>query len=126
MDKREVEQIFALLQTFYPRAAALQSKELRYAWRLALAPYAYEDVREAVLCYAAKGKFFSDLSDLTADLPRRRETGAAKRGPQDWMVVYMANENETLGRVSRYARTHGLSWEQAKEQLMRMDTDNVG
>lgn len=68
MDKPETVKIFDLLQQFYPQAAALKDKKKRYAWRLALEPYAFEDVKAAVLSYARKGKFFPDLSDITSGL----------------------------------------------------------
>lgn len=119
MDKAEAIKIFELLQQFYPQAAALKDKKKRYAWRLALEPYAFDDVKAAVLAYAAKGKYFPDLSDLTAGLPRCEiKQGNGVQQSHAWMLPYIEkNEADGLGKVSRYAREHGLSWDEAKAAM---------
>lgn len=118
MDKAEAIKIFDLLQQFYPQAAALKDKKKRYAWRLALEPYAFDDVKAAVLAYASKGKFFPDLADLTAGLPRCEDEHDVQTNSHAWMLPYMRkNKSDGLGNVSRYAREHGLSWEAAKAAM---------
>ena len=120
MDKAEAIKIFDLLQQFYPQAAALKDKKKRYAWRLALEPYAFDDVKAAALTYASKGKFFPDLADLTAGLPRceGKQVHDEQTNSHAWMLPYIEkNKADGLGNVSRYAREHGLSWETAKAAM---------
>lgn len=96
MDKPETVKIFDLLQQFYPQAAALKDKKKRYAWRLALEPYAFEDVKAAVLSYARKGKFFPDLSDITSGLLQEGESDVQKHGGQYHTPEYEAQIDKYL------------------------------
>ena len=121
MDKTEAVKIFDLLQQFYPQAAALKDKKKRYAWRLALEPYAYDDVKAAVLEYSATGKYFPDLADITANLQRIEcEPRTEREDSHAWMLPYIEkNKADGLGKVSRYAREHGISWNEAKEAMRK-------
>lgn len=80
MDKEEARKIYTLLAQYYPHARQLRDKLTLTAWGYVLERFAYSDVKDAVIGYAAKNKFFPDLSDLTAGLtplPTDRETAAA-------------------------------------------------
>lgn len=68
MDREERQKIYTLLAQFYPKAKQLQSRETLTAWGMALARYDYEAVKASALDYAAKSRFFPNLSDLTAGL----------------------------------------------------------
>lgn len=64
----ERQKIYRLLSKFYPNAKQLQDRETLTAWGIVLEDYTYDDVKTAVLRYAAKNKFFPDLADITGDL----------------------------------------------------------
>ena len=62
MERLEVNKVFALLRAFWPKEPV--TRERMEAWALGLAPYRYEDVREAILAYAREKHFFPDLCDI--------------------------------------------------------------
>lgn len=120
MDKNEAVKIFDLLQQFYPQAAALKDKKKRYAWRLALEPYAYDDVKAAVLEYSATGKYFPDLADITANLQRaERESSTERENRNAWMKKYINYDPESINPITRYAADHGCTWGEAKEAMRK-------
>lgn len=120
MDKAEAAKIFDLLQQFYPQAAALKDKKKRYAWRLALEPYAYDDVKAAVLEYSATGKYFPDLADITANLQRaEREPSTERKDRNAWMEKYINYDPESINPITRYAADHCCTWGEAKEAMRK-------
>lgn len=68
MDKSERQKIYTLLSKFFPQAKQLKDRETLTAWGIVLEDYTYDDVKTAVLRYAAKNKFFPDLADITGTL----------------------------------------------------------
>jgi len=68
MNKDERKKIYTLLSKFYPKAKQLKDRETLTAWGIVLENYIYDDVKTAVLRYAAKNKFFPDLADITGSL----------------------------------------------------------
>lgn len=68
MDKRERQKVYTLLSKFYPNARQLRDSAALTAWGYVLENYPYEEVKNAVLGYAAGHKYFPDLSDLTGGL----------------------------------------------------------
>lgn len=129
MDRECRQKIYTLLSQFYPNAKQLQSKETLTAWGMVLARYDYEAVKASVLDYAAKNRFFPNLSDLTAELPVQEEQTDRTRGARAWMAQYMTPEYEARfpgSGVSKYAREHGVTWREAaaaleKEAKKRME-----
>lgn len=116
MTKTETAKLFTLLGQFYPNK--VPTAELRFAWELAVEPYAYEDVRAAAIAYARENKYFPDVADITGGLaPVRNDGEEPERGVRDWMRKYIPPEDPDS--VSRYAREHGLTWPQAAAALGR-------
>ncbi len=72
MDRNETQLLLMMLEQFYPNKKFRDPKALFSAWALALEPYDFETVKRAAADYAAQNKFFPDLADLTAALPRRK------------------------------------------------------
>ena len=122
MDREERQRIYTLLSQFYPNAKQLQSRETLTAWGMVLERYDYEAVKASVLDYAAKSRFFPNLSDLTAGLtpaaaPEKKEQ---PRTAHPQMKQYTAPEYDARfgnSGVSRYAREHGIPWEEAKKRM---------
>lgn len=81
MTHEERQKIYHLLSEFYPKAKRLQKPETRTAWGLILEQFTYEDVKNAVLTYAAKNKFHPDISDITGGLVP--VAGAPEPEPQE-------------------------------------------
>lgn len=120
MDKTDAGKIFDLLEQFYPNAAAIKDKKKRYAWRLALEPYAFEDVKAAVLEYSATGKYFPDLADITANLKRAEcEPSAEREGRNAWMKKYINYDPESINPITKYAADHGCTQGEAREAMRK-------
>ena len=68
MDKNERQKIYTLLSKYYPRARQLKDSATLTAWGYVLERYTYEDVKNSVINYAARNKYFPDLADLTGGL----------------------------------------------------------
>lgn len=71
MDRTERQRIYDLLSRFFPNAKQLKDKKTLTAWGLALEHFTYQDVKTAVISYAISNKYFPDLADITAGLPRQ-------------------------------------------------------
>lgn len=96
MSREECGRLFTLLAQFYPREQKLRSALWREAWVQALVPYRYEPVKARVLVYAAQKRFFPDLSDLTANLPRRAEIALL---PYAGFCRILHNHNGLVGEL---------------------------
>lgn len=116
MNRNDVNQLFALLLAFYPHATNAGGEQTRKAWYMALKDYTYEELKEATLCYAAKEKYFPQLSELMDYLPARKKSYA-------WMKPYLTQPDEP-GSISRYAREHGMTWQEAKEEMRHLGLTN--
>ncbi len=119
MDRCEVEKLFTLFSQFWPNKQV--TTKMKLAWEIALEPYGYADVRAAAVAYARRNKFFPDVADITMGIEPQEEQ-AQEEQAQDtmerfaWMRDYVHKERK-LGRISRYAREHGMTWQEAKEAL---------
>ena len=71
MSQSDFNRIWQLLKTLYPAAAGKKNENDIAVWRVGLEPYALRDVTDAVMDYARRSKFFPDLADITAALPRQ-------------------------------------------------------
>ena len=122
MTKGDVDKLFSLLRELYPRQPQSETAERKLAWFLALKPYEYEAVRAAALAHARKSDYYPSVSEITAGLPVPRETEEEKpRGAHAWMKKYLTPEYDARWHdsgVSKYARERGLSWEQAKQEMV--------
>ena len=120
MDREDRQKIYTLLSQFYPKAKPLQSKETLTAWGKVLERYDYEAVKSSVLDYVAKSRFFPNISDLTAGLTPTAAPEEKPRTAHPQMKPYMTPEYEARfgdSGVSKYAREHGIPWEEAKKRM---------
>lgn len=119
MDRSEVEKLFTLFSQFWPNKQV--TAKMKLAWEIALEPYSYAYVRAAAVAYARRNKFFPDVADITMGIEPQEEQ-AQEEQAQDtmerfaWMRDYI-NKEHKWGRISRYAREHGMTWQEAKEAL---------
>ena len=95
MDKNERQKVYTLLSKFYPNARQLRDQGTLTAWGFVLEKYTYEDVKSAVLSYAASNKFFPDLADLTGGLTPAE---AASPEPERRDVPMGAKERRDLAK----------------------------
>lgn len=81
MEKQDTRRLFSLIETIYPNAKQQPrtAADLE-AWTLVLAPWDYEDVKQAVIVRARENRFYPDVYELAALLPKP-ETPKAKEGP---------------------------------------------
>ena len=88
----ERQKIYTLLSKFFPNAKQLKDRSTLTAWGLILENYTYDDVKTAVLRYAAKNKFFPDPADITGSLlpiltevNQDKRTSAHSSSNQTWL-----------------------------------------
>lgn len=126
MDRRETEKLFNLFLVYWPNSEQAKSKTVMAAWALALEPFSYDDVKAATADYAAKNKFFPDVCDITGKLSPNVTAAEPERTPgqserKRIFAKYarqLSEDEEGRISVSRYAREHGLSWEEARAELI--------
>lgn len=128
MDSNDVKKLWALLAELYPRQKQAETKERLAAWALAMEPYDYDAIKTAALAHARKSDYYPSVSEIVANLPQPDKNA--------WMDEYISDKPcaglewqrsidagrsfdaaDELGAVSRYAREHDLSWQEAKEAL---------
>lgn len=114
MTDPEISKLFTLLEQFFPAAAKKKGDRFTLAWRLALSPYRYEDVKAAALAYARTHKYYPDLADLTAGLTQEQQT--VRRRDHEWMRPYL-DPDYTPHPLTAYAARHGVTVGQAMAAL---------
>ena len=81
MEKKDTQRLFNLIETIYPNARQQPRTPADLeAWTLVLEPWAYEDVKQAVISRARENRFYPDVYELAALLPKP-ETPKAKEAP---------------------------------------------
>lgn len=114
MTDPEISKLFTLLEQFFPAAAKKKGDRFTLAWRLALSPYRYEDVKAAALAYVRANKYYPDLADLTAGLVPVQQP--ARRSDHGWMRPYL-DPDYTPHPITAYAARHGVTVGQALAAL---------
>ena len=81
MEKKDTQRLFNLIETIYPNARQQPRTPADLeAWTLVLAPWSYEDVKQAVIVRARENRFYPDVYELAALLPKP-ETPKAEESP---------------------------------------------
>ena len=81
MEKKDIQRLFNLIETIYPNARQQPRTPADLeAWTLVLEPWAYEDVKQAVIVRARENRFYPDVYELAALLPKP-ETPKAEEPP---------------------------------------------
>jgi hypothetical protein len=77
MEKQDTRRLFSLIETIYPNAKQ-QSRTAAdlEAWTLVLAPWDYEDVKQAVIVRARENRFYPDVYELVPFLPKLERPNA--------------------------------------------------
>ena len=77
MEKQDTRRLFSLIETIYPNAKQ-QSRTAAdlEAWTLVLAPWDYEDVKQAVIVRARGNRFYPDVYELVPFLPKLEKPNA--------------------------------------------------
>lgn len=77
MEKQDTRRLFSLIETIYPNAKQ-QSRTAAdlEAWTLVLAPWDYEDVKQAVIVRARENRFYPDVYELVPFLPKLEKPNA--------------------------------------------------
>ena len=71
MEKQDTRRLFSLIETIYPNARQQPRTPADLeAWTLVLEPWAYEDVKQAVIVRARENRFYPDVYELAALLPK--------------------------------------------------------
>lgn len=121
MDEQEIEKLFSLFAQLYPNKVV--SEELKLAWRYALEPCSYEEVKTAALENVRKSRYFPDIAEIVQLIPQRQEE-EKPRGAHARMERYMTPEYDARwsdSGVSKYARENGITWDEAAAALGKGD-----
>lgn len=121
MDSNDVKKLWALLAELYPRQPQTGTKERLAAWMLALEPYDYEAIRDAALAHARKNAYYPSISEITQEIPQDHEAwmdeyikdGSSSGKGREKIAEKQEAEIGERFSVSKYAREHDLTWEQA-------------
>lgn len=118
MNGAEFEKALKMLRAYWPKSEKFRNQESTYAWYLALKPYAYDDVRQSIINVARAMRYPPDPVDIIKALPQPEKSAEADVTIEAWMLPYIAKDDPSRdGSVSRYAREHGVSWEQAEKEM---------
>lgn len=128
MTKDEMTKLAGMLDAFFTSAPASRrasaNGNIFLAYSLALEPYPYAKVREAVIEHSRKSRMYPDPAEIIACMPQDANAtlwGTAK--PQvsiAWMkphVEALAELERERVSVSRFAREHGMTWDEAAAAL---------
>jgi len=109
----ERDRVLRSLKRHYP---SMRNAEQIEAFGEVILDYDFAEVVAACKNHVATCRFFPHPSEVLVGLkPVERPAPAQTRGIQDRMLPYLNDENEHS--VSRYAREHGLTWQEAKLQM---------
>ena len=97
MTKDENAKLFRLLHGLYRNAKDI-TEDVELAYYIALKPYDYLEVREAVLSLAQRARFFPDVADIVELLPNSIAKRKAARTPDIYESdpIFMARIRQIL------------------------------
>lgn len=81
MTKTEMNEAWRLIGTYRKGDQRLKDRQLLEAWYLALAPYRFEDVRDAIVARFRKNNYWPDPSEITKELPPIQKEDRRKYAP---------------------------------------------
>lgn len=121
MTEKDMKPLGLLLDSLFPSApAALRisaNEHTALAYRYALSPYTYEQVREGVLAAARTCRMYPSVAEIIQGIPAPPPQSSAPQAAA-WMLPYIQKRDAQHPRsISRCARERGLTWPQAKEAL---------
>lgn len=128
MTKDEMTKLAGMLDAFFTSAPANRrasaNENIFLAYLLALEPYPYAKVREAVIEHSRKSRMYPDPAEIIACMPGDENaalwSAAKPRVSIAWMKPHVeALEEQERERVSvsRFAREHGMTWDEAAAAL---------
>lgn len=123
MNGAEFEKALKMLRAYWPKSEKFRNQESTYAWYLALKPYAYDDVRQAIINVARTMRYPPDPADIIAQLPQPEQSTDDSVKSHAWMEPYIRDEEAYLAKLSidrsitHYAAAHGITWGEAKKRL---------
>lgn len=85
MTRADIDSLFELLRLYRQGDRRADSEKLRKAWLLVLEPYAPADVKQALLTYLRRSKFWPDPSEiaiLCPPLPEESPPSPASAAPR--------------------------------------------
>lgn len=116
-----MKKLALLLDAMFPAAPDTlrisANEHAALAYRYALSDYTYPQVREGVLAAGRKSRLYPSVAEIIAGIPAS-EPSAREKAPPMWMLRYIQKRGDRHTRsVSRYAREHGLTWQEAEEVM---------
>lgn len=119
MTKAEIDKLCLLLKQFYPKKN--YSDNFKLSWKMALEPYSYDQVKNAVLEHVRESQFFPDIYDLTKRLPSpKKDDKDSDRS--ECLLKYLKdfrkrNEGIEVNPVTHYAAENGLTIGEAERVM---------
>lgn len=128
MTSPEFDKLAVLLDTLCTAAPdalrITKNRNVAVAYWYALKPYTYQQAREGVLAAARGSRLYPAVAEIVAGIPtppQDEPPASAQRGSEQeaaWMRPHIRHNAAAADRsISKYARDHGVTWEQAKEAM---------
>lgn len=90
MEKQDTRRLFRLIETIYPNAKQQSRTAVDLeAWTLVLAPWDYEDVKQAVIVRARENRFYPDVYELVPFLPKLEKPNAEEDPMPEPSDIYL-------------------------------------
>lgn len=120
MEKQDTRRLFSLIETIYPNAKQ-QSRTAAdlEAWTLVLAPWDYEDVKQAVIVRARGNRFYPDVYELVPFLPKLKKPNAEEAPMPEPSDIYLEKFYAMAGEQRERWHDAGITTpSEAKKQGM--------
>ena len=110
MTGKELDKVFLLLRQFYPQHPYWEDENRQLAYRMALEPYTYNDVKASILGLVRRQKAFPFVSEITEGLVIPEE--AVPEPPKQDDNMFSKFDREVKERYGSWAAYRQLirSW----------------
>ncbi len=103
MTKADIDNLFLLLEIYFPNSHKPKDKKLKNAWALVLEPYTPEDVRTALVEHLRTSTFFPDPQTIAVKCngkPNSLQPSAERiRKNNDWLDKFLAEQHGWEGQT---------------------------
>lgn len=104
MTRNDIENLFALLQIYFPNSGKPKDKRLKSAWLLVLEPFSPEAVKTALAEHLRESTFFPDPQAIATRCPAAPKAAASLqpdaeriRKCSEWLDQFLAEQEKGAG-----------------------------
>lgn len=127
MNREDIDDLFKLLQLYFPNSDKTRNETLKTAWLLLLEPYDRDTVRNALTEQLRESKFFPDPQSIASRCPpvlRKKGPGSLEPVPDSSGWEKQAELLKRYGELIDRRRAAGIpgTWSDAQEAGMDAET----